>query len=299
MMNNILITGGSGLIGQALTKALEAKGYAVAWLSRNPEKQTQKSFAWDIQKGHLDTQALEWADAIIHLAGAGVAEKRWTASRKKLILESRTQSTKLLFDQVRLLENKPSTFISASGANYYGLDNGETWLNEESKMGDDFLSLVVEAWEKSAFQFEGLGIRTVAFRTGVVLSQKGGALPQMLQPPIAAPLGSGEQYMSWIHLTDLVEMYVYALEADNISGYYNAVAPQPVTNRELTRKAAAAKGKPFVNIPVPGFLLKLVLGEMAEMILGGNKISCDKIISGGYSFRYSSLDHALKDLFGN
>ncbi|QDH81523.1 TIGR01777 family protein [Echinicola soli] len=298
-MKNILITGGSGLIGQALTETLEAKGYTVAWLSRTPEKQSQKSFAWDIKNQSLDTKSLEWADAIIHLAGAGVAEKRWTPSRKKLILESRTQSSKLLFDQVRLLENKPHTFISASGANYYGLDNGEEWLNEKSSMGDDFLSMVVDKWEKSIFQFESLGIRTVALRTGVVLSKNGGALAQMLQPPVAAPLGSGDQYMSWIHLQDLVQMYIYALEATNITGSYNAVAPQPVTNRELTKKAAAAKGKPFINIPVPGFLLNFALGEMAGMILGGNKISPDKIISGGYQFRYATIEHALNDLFKN
>ncbi|WP_137404960.1 TIGR01777 family oxidoreductase [Echinicola rosea] len=296
-MKNILISGGSGLIGQALTKTLEANGYAVAWLSRTPEKQPQKSFAWDIKKQSLDTKSLKWADAIIHLAGAGVAEKRWTPARKKLILESRTQSSKLLFDQVRLLENKPQAFISASGANYYGLDNGEEWLNEQSRKGDDFLSMVVDEWEKSIFTFESLGIRTAALRTGVVLSKDGGALPQMLQPPVAAPLGNGNQYMSWIHLQDLVQMYMYALEASHISGSYNAVAPQPVTNRVLTQKAAAAKGKPFINIPVPDFLLKLMLGEMAGMILGGNKISCDKIISGGYQFKYATLAHALEDLF--
>ncbi|AWW33186.1 TIGR01777 family protein [Echinicola strongylocentroti] len=296
-MKNILITGGSGLVGKPLTNALEGNGYRVAWLSRSPDKQPQKSFGWDIKKAYIDDEALYWADAIIHLAGAGVAEKRWSPARKRLILESRTQSAELLFSQLRISEKRPEVIISASGANYYGLDNGDEWLNEQSPLGNDYLAMVVDKWEKSIFQLGSLGIRTVALRTGVVLDRNGGALPQMLQPPVAAPLGSGNQYMSWIHLQDLVQMYMYALEATNITGSYNAVAPQPVTNRVLTKKAAAAKGKPFINLPVPGFLLKMVLGEMAGMILGGNKISCDKIISGGFRFRYATLDHALQELF--
>ncbi|MBD8489708.1 TIGR01777 family protein [Echinicola sp. CAU 1574] len=296
-MKNILITGGSGLVGKELTKALESKGYQVAWLSRKPAHQSQKSFGWDVKKQEIDAEAIPWADAIIHLAGAGVAEKRWTPERKKLILESRTLSAKLLFEQVRTLEKKPSVVISASGSNLYGLDNGEVWINEESPAGSDFLSQVVVKWEKSVQQFESLGIRTVCLRTGVVLSTKGGALPQLLQPPVAAPLGSGHQYMSWIHWKDLVNMYIFALENTNITGGYNAVAPKPVTNRELTKQAAKHKGKAFINLPVPGFLLKIVLGEMADMILGGSKISCDKIISGGYKFDFTTLDHTLKDLF--
>ena len=296
-MKNILITGGSGLVGRALTQELETANYSVAWLSRTPEKQSQKSFDWDIDKKTIDDQALDWADAIIHLAGANVSEKRWTSSRKKIILESRTSSAQLIFDHLRTREKKPEVIVSASGANYYGSDNGEKWINEESPAGKDFLAEVVVKWEKTVHQFKNLGIRTACLRTGIVLAKDGGALPQMLQPPIAAPLGTGNQYMSWIHLEDLVRMFVFALEHNNISGSYNAVAPQPVTNREMTKKAAKYSGKPFINIPVPGFVLKLILGEMAGIVLGGNKINGDKIISGGFRFHFSEINHALKDIY--
>ncbi|WP_186755900.1 TIGR01777 family oxidoreductase [Echinicola salinicaeni] len=296
-MKNILITGGSGLVGQKLTKSLEQLGYQVAWLSRSPEKQSQKSFSWNIRQKKIDLASLEWADGIIHLAGAGVAEKRWTAARKKLILESRTMSAQLIFEQLRTMENKPEVLVSASGANYYGLDNGEQWLTEEDPAGNDFLSEVVVKWEKSVDQFNSLGIRTVALRTGVVLAKEGGALPQMLQPPVAAPLGSGNQYMSWIHIQDLVDMFIYALEHKNLKGHYNGVSPIPVTNKVLTQRAAKYSGKPFLPLPVPGFMLKIILGEMAGMILGGNKISADKIISSGYKFKFTEIDHALKDLY--
>ncbi|GAB3661596.1 TIGR01777 family oxidoreductase [Echinicola sediminis] len=296
-MKNILITGGSGLVGKRLTKELESANYQVAWMSRSPEKQEQKSFGWDINQGTMDDEALQWSDAIIHLAGAGVAEKKWTSQRKKIILESRTKTAQLLFDRLRVLENKPEIIVSASGANYYGLDNGEEWLNEESPAGNDFLSEVVVKWEKSVKQFESLGLRTACLRTGIVLAKDGGALPQMLQPPIAAPLGTGSQYMSWIHLEDLARMFIFALEQNNITGSYNAVAPNPVTNRELTKKAAKVKGKPYVDIPVPGFFLKLILGEMAGMVLGGNKVSGDKIIEDGFKFHFSEIDHALEEVF--
>ncbi|WP_215226633.1 TIGR01777 family oxidoreductase [Echinicola shivajiensis] len=296
-MKNILITGGSGLVGQRLTKALEEKGYHVAWLSRTPEKQTQKSFGWDIRKQEIDLNSLEWADAIIHLAGADVAEKRWSPTRKRLILESRTLSAQLIFDQLRTVENRPEVMVSASGANYYGLDNGDRWLTEEDPPGNDFLSEVVIKWERSVNQFNSLGIRTVALRTGVVLAKGGGALAKMLQPPVAAPLGSGNQFMSWIHIQDLVDMFIHALEHKNLKGSYNAVSPIPVSNKELTQKAAKYSRKPFVSLQVPGFLLKIVLGEMAGMILGGNKVSADKIISSGYKFKFTEIDHALKDLY--
>ncbi|UCS94919.1 TIGR01777 family oxidoreductase [Echinicola marina] len=296
-MKNILITGGSGLVGQKLTKVLEKTGYQVAWLSRFPEKQSQKSFSWDINQMKIDRQALEWADAIVHLAGAGVAEKRWTAARKKLILESRTLSAQLIFDELRTMEKKPEVLVSASGANYYGLDNGEKWLTEADPAGHDFLAEVVVKWERSVEQFNSLGIRTVTLRTGIVLAKDGGALPQMLQPPVAAPLGDGKQYMSWIHIQDLVDMFSYALEHKNLKGPYNAVSPLPVSNKVLTQQAAKLSGKPFVSLPAPGFLLKIVLGEMAGMILGGNRISSDKMISAGYKFKFTEIAHALKDLY--
>jgi uncharacterized protein (TIGR01777 family) len=297
-MQNILITGGSGLVGQRITALLEKKGYQVAWLSRS-EQAGRKSFLWDIEKQELDPKAIEWADAIIHLAGAGVAEKRWTPERKKLILQSRTQSTALLHFALEKAEKRPNTFISASAVGYYGFNTGTALVDETSAAGSDFLAEVVKAWENEAKKMESLDIRTVLLRIGIVLDAEGGALGEMLKPPVAAPLGSGDQWMSWIHIEDLASMFVFALEKTTLQGVYNAVGPNPATNQQLTQEAASAKGKPYIGIGVPGFALKLVLGEMAAMVLGGNRVSCQKIQKAGFQFEFYELSAALKDIFHN
>lgn len=294
-MRQILITGGSGLVGKRITELLEKKGYEVAWLSRSP--QTQKTFLWEVEQGKIDPEAIEWADAIIHLAGAGVAEKRWTSERKKLILESRTKSTELLFKAIQGAVHKPNAFISASAVGYYGFNTGPILVEETTSPGDDFLAQVVIAWENEVKKIESLSIRTVMLRIGIVLDADGGALGEMLKPPVAAPLGSGDQWMSWIHLEDLARMFVFALEKTTLQGIYNAVAPNPATNQQLTKEAASAKGKPYVGIGVPGFALKLVLGEMAAMVLGGNRVSSQKIQKTGFEFEFSELKPALKDIF--
>ncbi len=294
-MKNILITGGSGLVGQRITELLEKKGYEVAWLSRS--QQGRKSFLWDVENKEIDPQAIEWADAIIHLAGAGVAEKRWTPERKKLILDSRTHSTQLLFSAIEKAEKKPSTFISASAVGFYGFNTGTTLVDEGSKAGSDFLAEVVIAWENEVKKMESLHLRTVLLRIGIVLDADGGALGEMLKPPVAAPLGSGDQWMSWIHIEDLANMFVFALEKTTLQGVYNAVGPNPATNQQLTKEAAAAKGKPYVGIGVPGFALKLVLGEMAAMVLGGNRVSSQKIQKAGFEFEFPELKGALNEIF--
>ncbi|MDX5340546.1 MAG: TIGR01777 family oxidoreductase [Cyclobacteriaceae bacterium] len=296
-MKNILISGGSGLIGNQITTLLEKKGYEVAWLSRSEQK--RKSFLWDVEKNHIDPQAMEWADAVIHLAGAGVADKRWTSERKKLILESRTQSTQLLHAAIEKAENKPNTFISASAVGYYGFNTGTTLVDETSPSGTDFLAQVVKAWENEVKKIESLHLRTVILRIGIVLDEAGGALGEMLKPPVAAPLGGGDQWMSWIHIEDLARMFVFALEKTTLQGIYNAVGPNPATNQQLTREAAYASGKPYMGIGVPGFVLKLILGEMSAMVLGGNRVSCQKIQKAGFQFEYYELAGALKDLFHN
>ncbi|MBC6365454.1 TIGR01777 family oxidoreductase [Algoriphagus sp. AK58] len=294
-MKHILITGGSGLVGQQITQLLEKKGYEVAWLSRSP--QGKKSFLWNVEKGEIDPKAIEWADAIIHLAGAGVAEKRWTPERKKLILESRTQSTQLLFSAIEKSERKPSTFISASAVGYYGFNTGTALVDESSKPGSDFLAEVVMAWENEVKKMESLQLRTVLLRIGIVLDAEGGALGEMLKPPVAAPLGSGDQWMSWIHIEDLARMFVFALEKTTLQGVFNAVGPNPATNQQLTKEAASAKGKPYLGIGVPGLALKLVLGEMAAMVLGGNRVSSQKIQKSGFEFEFPELKSALRDIF--
>jgi uncharacterized protein len=294
-MKRILITGGSGLVGQQITRLLERKGYEVAWLSRSA--QGRKTFQWNVDKGQIDPEAMEWADAVIHLAGAGVAEKRWTNERKKLILESRTASTQLLFSAIESAKEKPNVFISASAVGYYGFDTGTALLDENSAAGTDFLAQVVIAWENEVRKMESLQVRTVMLRIGIVLDAKGGALGEMLRPPVAAPLGSGDQWMSWIHVEDLARMFVFALEKTTLQGVFNAVGPNPATNQQLTKEAAMAKRKPYLGIGVPGFALKLVLGEMSAMVLGGNRVSSQKIQKAGFEFEFPELKGALRDIF--
>jgi hypothetical protein len=296
-MKNILITGGSGLVGSSVTKILEKNDYEVAWLSRNPETYDQKSFYWNPKKGEMDEKAIAWADAIIHLAGAGVADKRWSEERKSLILNSRIQSSNLLYKTLEKTSKKPHVIISSSAVGYYGFDTGDRLVYEGDPPGNDFLASVVKKWESATERFQDLNIRNVIFRIGIVLAKEGGALKEMLKPPVAAPLGSGQQYLSWIYIEDLSRMFVHALENHGISGIYNAVGPVPVNNKVLTRKAAEFKGKPFVNIGVPSFALKIGLGEMANMVLGGNRVSNEKISGTGFKFMYGDLNHSLRKIF--
>jgi len=294
-MQNVLITGGSGLIGQRITTLLEAQGKTVAWLSRS--NQSQKTFLWDVDKGNIDPEAMEWADAIIHLAGAGVADKRWTEERKKLILESRTKSTQMLYKAIEKAEKKPDTFVSASAIGFYGFNTGTALMEESSASGKDFLAEVVIEWESEVKKIESLHLRTVILRIGIVLDKNGGALGEMLKPPVAAPLGKGDQWMSWIHVEDLARMFVFALEKTTLQGIFNAVSPNPATNYRLTNEAARAKGKPFIGIGVPAFVLNLMLGEMAYMVTGGNRVSSQKIQKAGFDFEFPVLITALKEIF--
>lgn len=294
-MKNILISGGSGLIGHKITQLLELKGYSVAWLSRSQQK--HKSFVWEVEKQTIDPEAMDWADAVIHLAGAGVAEKRWIDERKKIILDSRIQSTRLLFDAIEKATEKPNTFISASAVGYYGFDTGTSLMDETNESGSDFLAQVVVSWENEVKKMEELHLRTVMLRIGIVLDANGGALGEMMKPPIAAPLGKGDQWMSWIAIEDLARMFVFALEKTTLQGVFNAVAPNPATNQELTKAAAKEKGKPYVGIGVPGFVLKLILGEMAAMVLGGNRVSSQKIQKAGFEYECPELTGALKHIY--
>lgn len=301
MSKNVLITGGTGMIGRRLTQMLQEKDYTVSHLSRSRENdQPVKTYLWDIQKQEIEPEALQEADYVIHLAGAGVADKRWTDSRKKAILKSRTESTRLLHDTLANLgENRLKAFISASAIGIYGADTGSTKIYESSPKGDDFLSDVVKRWEAAVDEINRLNIRTVKLRIGVVLSMKGGALPRIVQPVklgVGAPLGSGQQYISWIHVEDLCRMFVYALEQSAVEGVYNAVAPQPVTNEQLTDSAAQILHKPLFMPKVPAFAIRLAFGEMASIVLGGNRVSSKEIEQEGFQFQYLHIDSALKNL---
>ena len=293
----VLITGASGLIGSQLTKMLLNEGHQVRHLSRNRKDGRVPSFVWDIDTGQIDERAFESVDSIIHLAGAGIADKRWTAKRKRQILESRTRSSQLLFEKLNSINHKVQTFISASAIGYYGFGIGI--FTEESKPGDDFLADVVRQWEDEVDKIQSLNIRTVKIRTGIVLSAEGGALTEIARPiryGVGAQLGSGKQHMSWIHLTDLCNMFLFALANDQMHGAYNAVSPTWTTNSEITKAIANVINRPLWLPAIPGFVLKTMLGEMADLILKGSKVSADKIQKTGFTFAYPNLDDALKNL---
>jgi len=289
------------MLGSRLTKMLLDKGYSVSHLSRSAgSKSSVTTYVWDIQKQEIDPEAVKNADHIIHLAGAGVADKRWTEQRKKVILSSRTESTKLLHNALSQLgEHKVKSFVSASAIGIYGSDTGGAEVYESSPKGDDFLAEVVKKWEASVDEVKRLNIRTSKLRIGVVLSREGGALPKIVQPVkmgVGSPLGSGQQFMSWIHIDDLCRMFIYALENEDIEGVYNAVAPRPVTNEKLTQSAAKILHKPLFMPNVPAFAIKLAFGEMASIVLGGNRVSGKKIANKGFDFQYKSIEPALQDL---
>jgi uncharacterized protein (TIGR01777 family) len=302
MKGKVLISGGTGLVGKALQKHLQAEGYEVALLSRQRGLgAATKHYVWDIQQQYIEPAALADTDYIIHLAGAGIADQRWTEARKKEILESRTLSSRLLFQTLQKTGHSLKAFVSASAIGFYGADTGEQKLSEESPRGQDFLADVTAAWEQEVQPIANLGIRTAMLRIGVVLAKDGGALPKLVQPirlGAGAALGSGQQWMSWIHIQDLCRMFSFALENTQIQGPYNAVAPTPLRNEALTKLAAKVLKKPLFLPAVPAFALKLAFGEMATVVLGGNHVSAAKMAQAGFTWRYAEGEEALRDLLG-
>ncbi len=299
MYKKILITGGSGLIGTRLTELLTDAGHSVAHLGRSTRDGTVKTYLWDIGTRKIDRSALVAADAIIHLAGANVGDKRWTRKRKEDILQSRLQSTGLLFEELEKKNHRVKTFVSASAVGFYGSGENQTYFTEEDKQGKGFLADVVGKWERAVDQISTLGIRVVKLRTGVVLSERGGALKEMLLPVklyVGSPLGTGEQMLSWIHLDDLCCIFIKAVEDEAMNGVYNAVAPSPVSNKELTYLMAKILKRPIFLPRVPAIAIKLLFGEMSEVVLEGAKISSKKIQATGFNFKFENADDALIDL---
>lgn len=296
----VLITGGSGLVGTRLSQLLLEKGYNVIHLGRKKSRSGNVlTYQWDIKNQTIEVEALLRADHIIHLAGAGVVDSRWTDERKKEIISSRVDSANLLFAELKKLQLKPISFISASAVGYYG-NTGSTLITEDAEPGNDFLAEVCIAWENAAKQFEEIGSRVVIMRTGIVLTSKGGALPKTAAPikfGIGATLGDGTQFVPWIHIDDLCREYIFAIKTEKVKGIYNATAPQPVTNQELTESIGDALGKKTINAPAPAFVLKLAMGEMAAAVLGGQRTSSMKIQDAGFSFKYPQVVPALKDIF--
>ncbi|WP_017730389.1 TIGR01777 family oxidoreductase [Nafulsella turpanensis] len=300
MHTKVLITGGSGLLGSRLTALLLEKGYKVAHLSRSRNSDGEvKAFLWDPAKGMIEPGAVESAHYVVHLAGASVADHSWSKEYKETIIKSRSESTQLLFQELKTTGYQLKGFISASAIGYYGDENGAHWLNESSPAGQEFLAQVCKTWEAEADKIESLGIRLVKLRIGVVLSTEGGALPQLLKPSrfgLAAPLGSGRQYMSWIHIDDLCGIIIKAIEDSSMKGVYNAVAPEPETNERFMEILAGVLDKPFIVPAVPAFGIKLAMGERAGMVLGSLRVSSEKIENAGYAFQYEGLRPALRQL---
>lgn len=299
MTNSILIAGGTGLIGKRLTEVLLQKGCRVSHLGRSVRKTGVPFFRWNPEEGHLDDNAWEGVDTLINLAGAGLAEKRWSSLRKEEILRSRLNATDLLVKALRSGNHNVRTVIQGSAIGYYGVGEEARSFNEDDRPGEDFLASVVVKWERAADGLEAPGLRLVKIRTGIVLSDRGGALKEMLWPVrwgVGAPLGNGRQVMSWIHIDDLCELIAWVVRTDSIRGPLNAVAPNPVTNREFTFALARQLKRPLWLPGVPAVVLRLMLGQMADMVLYGSRISCEKIAQQGFQFRFPYLAQALENL---
>jgi uncharacterized protein len=306
-METVLITGGTGLIGTALSKALVQKGYEVVILTRKPRAETEAGISyarWDMQKETIDVTAFSKSDYLVHLAGANVAEGRWTEKRKREILSSRVASGKLLVKSLTNYTNTLKAVISSSAIGWYGPDpqvpNPKPFV-ETDRANGDFLGRTCQLWEESMAPIKALGKRLVYLRTGIVLSNDGGAYKEFKKPlraGVAGILGSGSQVVSWIHIDDIVGMYMAAIENESWNGVFNAVAPQPVSNKELVLAMAKARGGFFVPAPVPAFALKIALGEMSIEVLKSTTVSSRKAVESGYDFRFADIASAVANLEG-
>lgn len=306
-MKTILLTGGTGLVGRTLTHHLITKGYKVIILTRKIPEATQEQVeyaTWDVSFHTIDVQAIQKADYIVHLAGAGVVDKRWTDAYKKEIKDSRTKSSALLVATLQNNTNKVKAVISASAIGWYGADvinvGKQKGFLETDKPANDFLGETCKLWEESIEPVQKLGIRLVKLRTGIVLSNDGGALTEFKKPiklGIAGILGNGKQMVSWIHIDDLCRMYIAGIENELMKGSYNAVAPEPVSNKVLTMQLAKImKGRFFIAAYVPAFVLQLMLGDSSVEVLKSTTVSCEKIRQSGFTFLYPDIEHALQQL---
>jgi len=295
---NIALSGSSGFIGSALRNALEARGDRVLRLLRPGAASSHggAEIPWDPERGTIDLQALEGLDAVVHLAGEGIADHRWSEAQKARIKESRARGTKLLAETLSRLSNKPASFVSASAIGIYG-DRGATPIDEQAPPGDDFLSEVCVAWEQAAQPAEAAGIRVVHARFGIVLDPEGGALAKLLTPfrlGIGGKLGSGQQYMSWVSRADTVRALLHVLDTQSLRGPVNVTAPMPVTNAQLTEALGRALHRPTI-FSVPGFAARALLGEMAQVaLLVGARVLPRALLDSGFSFQHAMLDPYLR-----
>lgn len=304
-MKNILIAGGSGLIGSRMTEILLKKNYSVAHLSRSPggKKAGVQTFQWQPDRGQIDQKAIEWADAVINLAGAGIADKRWSPARKKELIESRVLSTQVLKKAIESANpeasGRPKTYLGASAIGFYG-NRADEILDEKSTTSPGFLPECTVLWEKAHDEIASLGIRTALLRIGIVFSTKGGALPELMLPikfGTATYFADGRAWYSWIHIDDLCGQFLCLLENEKWSGVFNGVAPNPLVIKDLSKKIARGMGRGWaVPMPVPAFVLRIIFGEMADCVLNSDRVSSEKIERAGFHFQFTDPEIAVRDL---
>ncbi len=299
MQHTVLIAGGSGMIGRKLKEVLESRNFNVVILSRHPGNR-DGYFYWDPEKNEFDERALTHVDTVINLAGANIGSQRWTAQRKRKIINSRLVATRYLYQKLTAYRNQIKVFINASAIGIYG-DTGDLIIHEDYPPDDGFLGNTCSRWEQAAMQFETIGIRTVIFRIGIVLSEQGGMLKEIKKPVqfgICPIFGNGNQYQSWIHIADLCKMMAKAITNENLKGVYNAVAPGPVSNKNFMKLYIHIKNKRCIPTHIPAFLLKLFLGEMSAIVLTGSRVSSEKIEKSGFTFNFPQANMALRDILG-
>jgi uncharacterized protein (TIGR01777 family) len=304
-MQTVLITGGTGMVGSSLTQLLLSKGYQVIVLTRQPRisKVPNLSYAvWDIAKGYIDPLAIGKAHTIVHLAGAGVADKRWSKNRKQEIVDSRVLSGALLVKYLTENAHQVKTVVSASAIGWYGPDNAQSLMNgfvETDPVDGAFLGATCKSWEDSVKPIETVGIRLVTLRIGIVLNKQGGALAEFIKPAqfgLATIFGNGKQIVSWVHHHDLCRMILFGIETASLKGVYNAVSPDPISNKDLIIAITKKLRGFYLPIPVPAFVLEIMLGEMSIEILKSAKVSSTKMQNAGFEFDYPTLNYALNDL---
>jgi uncharacterized protein (TIGR01777 family) len=298
---NILITGGTGLVGTRLSAVLTAAGHHVAQVSRTLAPGSRyRTFQWDPAAGTIDPAAVPFAEAVVHLAGANVGEGQWTAARKQELLASRVDGLALLHRELAKAGHRVRTVISASAIGFYGT-TGDALVTEDTlPVGHDLLADLTQAWEQAAVPLATLGLRVVVPRIGLVLSLAGGALPALAGPVklgFGAPLGSGQQWLSWIHLDDLCRLVLAMLTDETWQGAYNAVSPNPVTNTAFTTVLAEVLHRPLLLPNIPAFVLRLAMGEQSELVLTGKRVSAAKVLAQGFTFEFPGLREALREFY--
>jgi hypothetical protein len=300
-MKTILITGGTGLIGSHLIPLLKEAGFRIHVLSRssNPIDYCDAVFTWNVNRGEIDERAFEGVTHIVHLAGEGIADGRWTESRMKSIISSRVKSAELISEVLQKRNQRIDVFVSGSAVGWYGAKTDNLLHTEDESPETDFMGETCRLWEEAADAFDNVATRIVKVRTGIVLAKESGAFPKLIQPfrvHLGAALGSGKQQMPWIHIDDIVQVFYQAISNENYSGAINASATESCTNLEFSKTLAKILGRKLLPIHVPSVVLKMVLGDMSAVVLEGSRVSNSKLRNLGYQFKFEKLEDALNNL---